>query len=401
MQRNSVKILHCADLHLGSSFSSLENIAAQRSSELLQTFNSIINMCKEQKIDFLLISGDLFDKVNVSEKQVDYVIEMFLEIPDTYVVISPGNHDPFSADSFYMLKKWPENVCIFKGEMSDIFFKEKNVRIYGAGFTGTYSKGLFEGIFGSLKFADRNSDSELDTSDTIEICVIHGELVSGSVNSLYNPITVAQIASSGFDYIALGHIHKRTPLQRAGKTYYAYPGPPEGRGFDETGEMGIYIGTISKGSCDLEFLTTSKRNYSEVIVNVDECKSEDEMFEKVTRIIKHEHGNNYQKNFYKIILKGEIPPSSRLNINLIQLKLSEMVHYIDIIDNTRGKLDLEKLSMDETLKGIYARKLLSELMLSQERNGKYSLETVQKAIKYGMQAFDDEVLPDEYKENTH
>ncbi len=396
MLNNCVKILHCADLHLGSSFSSLENIAAQRSSELLETFDSIINICKEQEIDFLFVAGDLFDKVNVGEKQVDSVIEMFLKIPGTYIVISPGNHDPFSADSFYMLKKWPENVFIFKGEMSDIFFEEKNVRIYGAGFTGTYSKGLFEDIIGSLKFADRNSENEFDTSDTIEICVIHAELVYGSVNSLYNPITKAQIEQSGFDYIALGHVHNRTPVQRAGKTYYAYPGPPEGRGFDEQGKMGVYVGTVSKGSCELEFVETSKRCFKQLDIDIGECYSNEDIYDKCIRVIKQTDGEIRINDFYRIILQGEVSQDFIINISLIESKISELVYFARVIDSTKEKLNLEKLASGETLKGIYARKLLQEINRSKISDNNYSDKILEKAVRYGMAAFSGEVVPDEY-----
>ena len=50
----------------------------------------------------------------------------------------------------------------------------------------------------------------------INILIYHGDLVSENQTSKYNPITVREIENSNFDYIALGHIHSATTLQRAG-----------------------------------------------------------------------------------------------------------------------------------------------------------------------------------------
>lgn len=400
MNNTTVKILHCADLHLGSSFSSLDNSASQRSSELFETFDLILDICMKQKIDLLLIAGDFFDKVNIDQKQVDHVISRMNEIPETFVAIAPGNHDPYSPDSFYMLKKWPDNVYIFNGGMSYVYLEEKNVKIYGAGFTGTYSKGLFSDYLNNSTFSNMDTSNESEfkgSSDVIEICVIHGDLTSGLENSLYNPITATQIAGCRFDYIALGHVHKRTPVQRAGRTFYAYPGPPEGRGFDETGEMGVYIGTISKGACDMKFVETSKRRFYNLKVDIRECISNDDVIDRCVTAIKNVCENNYKNHFYKIILEGEVAENSHLNLNLILSKISGLVYYAKIMDSTVEKQDLEKLAKGETLKAIFAGKLLNELNLSKNPNYGQSEKIIEKAIRYGMSAFNGEVVLDEYQ----
>jgi len=389
MENKSVKILHCADLHIGSSFSSLDGKSALRKIELLATFDTIIDICNEKEIDFLLVAGDLFDKVNIDEREVDHIIGRFMQLSDTFVFISPGNHDPFSADSFYMLKKWPENVHIFNGKMSEVFIKEKNTRICGAGFTSTYSKGLLE---------SRNYTTADRDSDIINICVLHGELTASHEKSYYNPIAGSEIENSGFDYIALGHAHCRTPLQRAGKTFFAYPGPPEGMGFDEQGEMGVYVGTVSKDSCDLEFVETSKRRFKELNIDIGDCFSNEDAYTKCILAIKQTEGEIRKNDFYKIILKGEVSQDYIINTGLIESKILEMVYFAKIKDSTREKLDLEKIASDETLKGIYAKKLLKELNLlkNSNNNNNYSNMILEKAVRYGMAAFSGEVVPDEY-----
>ena len=63
---------------------------------------------------------------------------------------------------------------------------------------------------------------------------LHGDALNAG--SPYNAVTREQIAASGLCYLALGHIHEKSGLQRAGETFYAWPGCPMGRGFDELGQ---------------------------------------------------------------------------------------------------------------------------------------------------------------------
>ena len=93
----SVKVLHCADLHIGAAESSLGAKAQSRRAETLITFEKIINTAKENAVDILLIAGDLFNSNNIEKSFIDRVFECFSEIPDVKIVFSAGNHDPLNA----------------------------------------------------------------------------------------------------------------------------------------------------------------------------------------------------------------------------------------------------------------------------------------------------------------
>ncbi len=77
----------------------------------------------------------------------------------------------------------------------------------------------------------------------------------------YAPISKASIAGSGLDYLALGHIHQYSGLQREGDTYWAYPGCPEGRGFDEPGDKGVLWVEADAGEFTAEFSPCARRRY--------------------------------------------------------------------------------------------------------------------------------------------
>ena len=96
---------------------------------------------------------------------------------------------------------------------------------------------------------------------------LHADLSPGP----YNPITKEEIAGSGLTYLALGHIHQASGLLRQGNTFYAYPGCPEGRGFDELGEKGVLLVEAEGGKVNAEFVPLCRRRYEIVTVDVTDA----------------------------------------------------------------------------------------------------------------------------------
>ena len=149
------------------------------------------------------------------------------------VFIAPGNHDPYSARSPYTLSIWPENVHIFTSNTVErVELPELGCAVYGAAFTSSVQD---ESLLADFRAPD---------DGLVHLMVLHGEL--SAAESRYAPITKAQIAGSGMDYLALGHTHQFGGVLREGKTAYAYAGCPEGRGFDELGEKGVLAGTVEQ-----------------------------------------------------------------------------------------------------------------------------------------------------------
>ena len=114
-----VRIVHTADLHLGSNYSSTPEIAQERKQEQLENLSEIIGICKDRDADILLIAGDLFESVRVDAQMLAQVQDM-LEESGVDVFISPGNHDPVVPDSCYNDPDWPLNVHIFKGGLESV-----------------------------------------------------------------------------------------------------------------------------------------------------------------------------------------------------------------------------------------------------------------------------------------
>lgn len=376
MTRETIRILHCADLHLGSDVRMPGENGKIRQLEINSSFERITSLCKREDVDLLLIAGDFFDKINIDQAIVDDVIYHIGDIPDTIVAIAPGNHDPLSADSYYHLKDWPENTIIFNNEgLSCVPFERKGLCVWGYGFGTTHESGFFE-----------SNIIDLDSS-LINICVVHGDLAFQAPDSPYNPIPESIISDVGFDYIALGHVHKRTDILKSRKTFYAYPGTPVGHGFDETGDLGVYIGEIGKGVCNLKFRKIDYRSYLVEKINLTEFKSNAEVSQKVLENLKKKYPDNYHSQIFKIILSGRIDSSSTIDTNSIESRINQELFFSRVEDKTLKLIDFEKIASEESLRGLFVRDITKRL----EKTDNENEENIMRALQYGLQAFEGEV----------
>jgi len=115
-----MKFVHIADIHFDMPFILLSNsgsMADKRRLSMRKAFDNVIDYIKENNIDFLFISGDLYEHDHVKSSTIDFINNRFKEIPNTHIYISPGNHDPFLKNSMYMMYDWAENVTIFTKEL--------------------------------------------------------------------------------------------------------------------------------------------------------------------------------------------------------------------------------------------------------------------------------------------
>ena len=95
----TVKILHCADVHIGAAESFLGPLSKSRRAETLITFEKIISLARDKGVQIMLIAGDLFDSNNIEEGVILRVIDCFKSIPHIHIVYCAGNHDPMNLNS--------------------------------------------------------------------------------------------------------------------------------------------------------------------------------------------------------------------------------------------------------------------------------------------------------------
>lgn len=364
---NSVKILHTADIHIGAKDAFLGTAAESRKFETLLTFEKIVNLAITEKVAFLLIAGDLFDSNSVDSALIEGVFTKIASVPEIKVIFAAGNHDPLNADSPFKNRPLPQNLYVLPEKDTCLTFEDDGVKIYGRSFESVYLKG--------------EEELTLTPDDNyINIMVQHGEL-RADLGSDYNSITPKFVKKSGMDYIALGHVHKSTPVGKLENTHFAYCGCPEGQGFDELGQKGVYLGEISKGTHTLSFVPVAKRKHCVLKVDVTECE---DIYGKILTELKSD-SENFADNLYKIELVGSVQPEVKINTAELTARLQELVYFVNVKDKTELAIDYELLATEPTLKGVFVKNMLKKLEVADDK------QAVKRALNLGLRAFETQV----------
>lgn len=352
-----MRFVHIADMHFDAPFTVLSqksNWGDLRRIEQRQVFKKVIDYIKEESIPYLFISGDLYEHEYIKKTTIEYINNLFKEIQTTKIFISPGNHDPYVKNSYYNNFDWNDNVTIFKNKIEK--YEDENIVVYGYGFNDFINSGV--------DIEEANVDSS-----KINVLVIHGSIdASKTLDLQYNPMKSNIVNSKNFDYVALGHIHKAN-YKEGGNLIY--PGSTVSMGFDELGEHGMLIGDIEKGILNLEFKKLDEREFVEREFDITKINSKEEIIQLINDEILDE------KNMYKIILTGK--RSFQININDIQKSVSQE-NIIKIKDRTKTRYNLEELSKEESLRGVFVKVMLEKL-----NSGNFETEEIEKAIEIGLE----------------
>ena len=365
-----IKILHCADLHLDSPMSALDVSKSEvRRNELRAAFTSLTLSAKMNKVDFLLISGDLFDCKFVSRDTISLLLREFASIPDCRIIISPGNHDPYTGASYYRRTEFPDNVYIFDSpELKYFDFPDKNTTVYGYAFTSETMESC------------PIDDFTVEDPSRINILAAHGDL--DAPDSKYCPISSKKLAACGFDYAALGHRHAYTEAFQVGSGYAAYSGCLEGRGFDECGTKGAILAVADKDitlKFASKFVRFCKRTYVRDTLNIDGARSNADVADMIDAHIKEKHYGD--DTALRLQLCGSVSGDFKLSASFLAERFPSLFIF-EITDNTMPLLDCERLHSDPTLKGAFYRSLEPMLNSSDEAER----ESAALALRSGLAA---------------
>ena len=159
------------------------------------------------------------------------------------------------------------------------------------------------------------------------------------------------LKEKGFDYIALGHIHKLN-YNTEQNQIIVNPGSLISLGFDELEEHGMIVGNLTKDQIKLEFIPIDDEKFKEIEIDVTDIISEEELIEKLNNL---EIQNN---EYIKIILIG----NRNFEINEYELlKYMQNERIIKIKNQTQIAINLEKIANENTLKGLFAKEMLEKL----------------------------------------
>lgn len=345
-----MKFIHTADIHLGMEPDKGYPWSEARTRENYAGFVRLIDKCREDEPELLLIAGDLFHRQPLAREMKD-MDALFASIPNTRVVIIAGNHDYISSVSRYNGHEWPSNVTFFMNEeLESVYFEDLNVEVYGLSYCHRQIHApLLKGV------SPQNPEH-------INILMVHG----GDQTNL--PINRNEIAVSGFNYVACGHLHM--PIDVCPTMRYC--GDLEPLDKNDVGPRGYIEGNIdSEGNVTSTFVACSVRQYFKPAIRVDQSTTQIGLELEAAKII----AENGKDNIYTFFITGRRDPEIRFDATALMQK----GNVLDVIDETVPDYDMEKLKEENKTN------LLGEFIESIERGG-VDDEIKKKALEYGILA---------------
>ncbi|HFQ5724529.1 TPA: exonuclease SbcCD subunit D [Listeria monocytogenes] len=317
-----IQFLHMADLHLDSPFIGLSTLpqpvfsAIQEST--FQSLERITTVAIKEAVDFVLIAGDIYDSEDQSVRaQARFSKEMKrLEVANIPVFMIHGNHDFIEKHKEKLTL--PSNVHVFSEQVEVMSHKTAtgvSVNIYGFSYNERHIR------------SSRVDKYKIQGNADFHIALLHGSEVSSSEeHDVYAPFRVQEISKKGFDYWALGHIHKRQLLAESPSIYY--PGNIQGRNRKESGEKGASIITLSEASTTIDFIGTSPIIWEEAVITLPENSEINAFYRETTKLLESYQGRSHSY-FLHIIVKMENKQKIDTN-DWLQMLQEE----VEITDNT-------------------------------------------------------------------
>jgi len=356
-----IRFIHLSDVHIGLGFQSAsfsETLSVKRAFEIKQTFFRALNYAKNEDIDFVIISGDLFEHEQIKKQEIEEIVSIFRSTRKDIFLIS-GNHDPMKNQSFWHGIDFPSNVHIFDQELSTYSIENLNIDLYAHSWSKYYYK---DNPFKTLQVKHK---------DRYNILIAHGDAYNKK--SDYLPIDISSL--NAFDYVALGHIHKHDFLTPS----IAYAGSLEPLSFKELGQHGFVEVQVSKQNVQTKFVPFSKREFE---LHKLQISTEDTIFSIVQRIQDLAPTERKSTNLFRIILEGYTKLGFTIDQSTLLEQLQEEFFYIELKDQTKVDLDIEaiKAQYKDHIIGKYIKRF-EELGLSSPINYQAFLIGLEELMK--------------------
>ncbi|AVQ33347.1 DNA repair exonuclease [Staphylococcus muscae] len=310
-----VKFLHCADLHLDSPFVSKQHLSPSILRDVensaYESFRTIVDIALREQVDFVIISGDLFDQHNRTLKAEVFLKEEFerLQKEQIFVYIVHGNHDPLSER---ITSNWPSNVTVFSNK----------VETYQA-ITKTGDKVHIHGFSYETDASYENKIDDYPTNEdrqAIHIGVLHGTYSKSGISDRYTEFRLEDLNKKLYHYWALGHIHKRQQLSDLPEINY--PGNIQGRHFKEQGEKGCLIVEGDYAKLETRFVPTQFIRFESATLDVTQITQQG-LYEAIQAFKDSVRG--FGRAFYRLQLN--VPGDERIDHQVLEQVKAMIIDY--------------------------------------------------------------------------
>jgi DNA repair protein SbcD/Mre11 len=318
-----LKILHTADIHLGAKFPGLGNKGASQREQLRTTFRNVIATAIKERVNIVLIVGDLFDANQQPQRNIDLVIEQFnlLNQNNIPVCLIPGTHDSLDSSSIY-------RKVDFEGKCSNLkIFADENISC-------KEYPSLDLTVYGKPNLSNRSYISPLkglkpSTLSKFHIAMAHGSFyIPEKIAEDDHVFRLEEVKASGMDYLALGHWHRVYSCSEKPPAWYS--GPPEWIP-DQTEKGGVLLISLSdSGEVKVEPKKLGLRDYDEVEIDMSEIQDLATLKARISK------GAN-QNLVRQVTLKGLRDAELIISPEELETELGEKIFHLSVMDKSHPK----------------------------------------------------------------
>ena len=277
-QMERLRFAHAADLHIDSPFRGLMEsnpVIAERLREATHiAFRNLIKLCIDEKVDFLVVAGDVYDGADRTPRSQIRFRDGLAELAQAGIgsFVVHGNHDPL--DGQFSSITWPDKVHIFGDNPSWQTATRNGEPIADIQGVSYRRRVVTDNL--ALQFSPPRD------SDLFTVGILHCNVGGMTGHDNYAPCTIADLSSVGLDYWALGHIHTRQTLKEE-RPAIVYPGNTQGRDPNESGSHGCILVDVSPdGSTHMEFRELDVVRWESIELSIDNIGGIDAFYDRMS-----------------------------------------------------------------------------------------------------------------------
>ena len=333
-------IVHCADIHLESTFSDARGGKGRRAA-LADAFVRIVDHAVAIGADALTIGGDLYEGERAGPQTRRFLFEQFARFGRP-VFFAPGNHDPHAPGSLLARDDLPPNVHVFDESVWRAVPLAPGISLYGFGHTAAEP---------GRPFARARFDRA-----GVRIALVHGsdETRCPPNKRATGPFRADEIAASGASFLLTGHYHGGYIGIAEGRALFAYPGSPEPIKFGENGEHGLIELRIDAETIDVRHVPIAVMRLVDLDVSLDGSSSEHDVLLRCGTALSR-YGSN---DVVRLRLSGMVAEGTRVDRDLVAERFGAALASLAVDDATLGA-DNEALAREPTVRGHVVAELLA------------------------------------------
>lgn len=378
-----LRLLHTADVHLGARHADLREAAARQRERQFAAFVASVDLALAERVDVVLIAGDLFDSNVQPRRTVERVAAELARLAAARIrtVIAPGTHDVFDRASVYRTydlralagsRPGDDLVTCLSPERPEVHLEACDLLVVGPCFPTKRAP-----------HSPLRDVPAVDNRATWRVGLLHAAVaIPGKTDADDVVVTTEEIAASGLDYLALGHWHS-TRVAKAGPVTYAYPGAPEPVAVDQDRAGNVLLVTLAEHDGARTVVVDERRvgrtSFERLDLDAATIGSQPALVERL-------HARADPDRILDVRITGVRPDELDLDPTEVRAALAGSFLDVRIRDLSRPPLTEGALPPADTIAGAFIRDVegrIAELEASGDEAAAFEAAELRDALRLG------------------